>query len=88
MPTPRGPGARGLATRRSGRPPLGGLPGGDPTPTPCRRAGPHLQESGAGLTVSGKSATYSGPLLKQPANDGSNPEPVDAGDGTISATCP
>ncbi len=49
---------------------------------------PDLQTSGAGLTVSGQSATYSGPLLKQPPNDGSNPEPVDAGDGTISATCP
>jgi hypothetical protein len=49
---------------------------------------PDLQANGSGLTVAGQSATYSGPLLKQPPNDGSNPEPVDAGDGTITATCP
>lgn len=39
------------------------------------------------IAVDGQSMSYSGPMLKQPPNDGSNPAPVDAGDGTISATC-
>lgn len=39
------------------------------------------------FAVDGASMSYSGPMLKQPANDGSLPPPVDAGTGTISATC-
>lgn len=40
-----------------------------------------------GIAISGDSMSYSGPLMKQPANDGSNPPPVDVGDGMMSATC-
>lgn len=40
-----------------------------------------------GIAISGDSMSYTGPLMKQPANDGSNPPPVDVGDGTISVTC-
>ncbi len=39
------------------------------------------------FAVDGASMSYVGPMLKQPANDGSNPPPVDVGTGTISATC-
>ncbi len=39
------------------------------------------------FAVDGESMSYSGPMLKQPANDGSLPPPVDVGTGTISATC-
>lgn len=39
------------------------------------------------FAIDGASMSYSGPMLKQPANDGSNPPPVDVGNGTISATC-
>lgn len=39
------------------------------------------------FAVDGTSMSYSGPMLKQPANDGSNPAPVDVGTGTVSATC-
>ena len=39
------------------------------------------------FTVDGSSMSYSGPMLKQPANDGSLPPPVSVGDGTIRATC-
>ena len=42
---------------------------------------------GSRVAVDGDSMSYSGPMLKQPPNDGTNPPPVDAGDGTISATC-
>ena len=47
-----------------------------------------LPANSAGMTVSGDSFSYSGPMLKQLANDGSNPPPVDAGDGVVSLTCP
>jgi len=48
----------------------------------------NLTEHGAaGLAFDGSSMSYSGPMQKQPANDGSNPPPVDAGDGAISVTC-
>lgn len=49
---------------------------------------PDLAANGAGLTIDGNSASYSGPMQKQPANDGSNPPPINVGDGTISVTCP
>lgn len=41
-----------------------------------------------GIAVDGDSMSYSGPMMKQPPNDGSNPPPVDVGNGTISVTCP
>lgn len=47
-----------------------------------------LAEDGSGLAIDGASVSYVGPMLKQPANDGSNPPEVDVGEGTISATCP
>jgi hypothetical protein len=62
----------------------------DPTgePGPIRYT-PDLVENGAsGLAFDGDSMSYSGPMQKQPANDGSQPQPVDVGDGTISVTCP
>jgi hypothetical protein len=40
-----------------------------------------------GIAISGDSMSYSGPMMMQPPNDGSNPEPVGVGDGTISVTC-
>ncbi|MGD2101989.1 MAG: hypothetical protein PVG83_07110 [Acidimicrobiia bacterium] len=40
-----------------------------------------------GIAVDGDSMSYSGPMMKQPPNDGSNPPPVDVGSGTISVTC-
>ncbi|MGD2060495.1 MAG: hypothetical protein PVF87_06500 [Acidimicrobiia bacterium] len=40
-----------------------------------------------GIAIDGDSMSYSGPMMKQPPNDGSNPPPVDVGNGTISATC-
>jgi hypothetical protein len=49
---------------------------------------PDLTENSAGLAFDGDSMSYSGPMQKQPANDGSQPQPVDVGDGTISVTCP
>jgi hypothetical protein len=48
---------------------------------------PDFTEHGDRIGIAGDSMSYSGPLLKQPANDGSNPPPVDAGNGTFSATC-
>jgi hypothetical protein len=39
------------------------------------------------FVVDGDSAMYQGPMLKQPANDGSQPPPVEVGTGTIIATC-
>lgn len=38
--------------------------------------------------IDGASFSYSGPMMKQPPNDGSNPDPVTAGDAVISITCP
>ena len=42
---------------------------------------------GDGISIDGASMSYSGPMMKQPANDGSNPPPVEVGNGTISTTC-
>lgn len=47
-----------------------------------------VPQDGTGLAIEGASVSYVGPMLKQPANDGSNPPQVDVGEGTISATCP
>lgn len=41
-----------------------------------------------GLAFDGKSMSYSGPMKKQPPQDGSNPAAVDVGTGTVSVTCP
>lgn len=49
---------------------------------------PELPANSAGMVVDGDSFSYSGPMMKQPPNDGSNPPPIDAGNGTISITCP
>jgi hypothetical protein len=49
---------------------------------------PDLTVNGNGIAIDGDSMSYSGPMMKQPPNDGSNPEPVDAGSGTFSLTCP
>lgn len=59
-------------------------PGGEPGPIAYY---PLLDEHGDGIAIDGDSMSYSGPMLKQPANDGSLPEPVDAGDGVVSVTC-
>ena len=34
------------------------------------------------------SVSIAGPIQKRPANDGSNPPPVDVGEGTFTFTCP
>jgi hypothetical protein len=47
-----------------------------------------LPANSSGMAVDGESFSYSGPMLKQPANDGTNPPPIDVGNGTISITCP
>lgn len=39
------------------------------------------------FVIDGDSAMYQGPMLKQPANDGSQPPPVEVGTGTVIATC-
>jgi hypothetical protein len=49
---------------------------------------PDLTAHGDRVVVDGVSMAYTGPMRKQPANDGSNPPAVDVGDGTISITCP
>ncbi len=49
---------------------------------------PDLAAHGDLLTIDGNSASYSGPMQKQPPNDGSNPPPVEVGAGIISVTCP
>lgn len=49
---------------------------------------PELPANSAGMVVDGDSFSYFGPMMKQPPNDGSNPPPVDVGDGTVSITCP
>jgi hypothetical protein len=49
---------------------------------------PDLEANADGVVIDGDSFSYSGPMLKQPANDGSNPPPVDVGEGTFSVTCP
>ena len=48
---------------------------------------PDLAVNGDGVAIDGDSMSYTGPMQKQPPNDGSNPPPVPAGDGTISLTC-
>lgn len=48
---------------------------------------PDLAAHGDAVAVDGTSMSYSGPMQKQPANDGSNPAPIGVGDGTISVTC-
>jgi hypothetical protein len=42
----------------------------------------------AEVAVDGSSVSISGPFQKQPPNDGSNPPPVDVGEGFFSFTCP
>jgi hypothetical protein len=49
---------------------------------------PDLAVNGSGVAIDGNSMSYSGPMLKQPPNDGNNPDPVEAGTGTFSVTCP
>ncbi len=52
---------------------------------PAPAEGATLEEGS--VAVEGSSMSYSGPMLMQPPNDGSNPPPVEVGDGTISASC-
>jgi hypothetical protein len=50
---------------------------------------PDLAVNGDRLAIDGQSLSYAGPMLMQPSNeDGTIPEPVDVGEGTISLTCP
>lgn len=42
----------------------------------------------AAFAFDGNSMSYSGPMQKTPPNDGSNPPPIDVGEGTITITCP
>ncbi len=49
---------------------------------------PDLAANSDKLVIDGDSLSYSGPMRKQPRNDGSNPPPIDVGDGLISITCP
>ena len=51
------------------------------------KVGDGLFIDGSYIAVDGDSMSYSGPMEKKPANDGTNPPAVDVGDGTISATC-
>lgn len=60
-------------------------PEGEPGPVTYY---PDLQTDGDRISIDGSSMSYSGPMLKQPPNDGTNPPPVDAGEGTFSVTCP
>ena len=46
-----------------------------------------MAEHGDQLKIDGNSLTYSGPWMMRPPNDGSNPPPVAAGEGTLSVTC-
>jgi hypothetical protein len=48
---------------------------------------PDLAANGDAVAIDGNSMSYSGPMQKQPPNDGSNPPPIDIGNGTISVTC-
>ncbi len=48
---------------------------------------PDLAAHGDRIAIDGDSVSYVGPMQKQPPNDGTNPPPVDIGDGAISATC-
>lgn len=70
---------------------LGGLdlrignPDGEPGPIAYF---PELPKHSDGMAVNGDSFSYSGPMLKQLPNDGTNPLPVDVGDGIVTLTCP
>ena len=81
----------GGGANRTGDDWIGGLdlrvanPVGEPGPITYFN---ELPMNSAGMAVNGASFSYSGPMLKQLANDGSNPLPVDVGDGVISLTCP
>ena len=44
--------------------------------------------SDAAFAFDGNSMSYSGPMQKTPRNDGSNPPPIDVGEGTVTITCP
>jgi hypothetical protein len=46
-----------------------------------------LAEHGDQLEINGNALAYSGPWMMRPPNDGSNPPPVEAGEGTLSVTC-
>lgn len=46
-----------------------------------------LTEQGDHLVIDGSSLSYSGPWMMRPPNDGTNPPPVDIGEGTLSVTC-
>ena len=59
-------------------------PAGEPGPISYF---PDLAAHGDGISIDGDSMSYVGPMQKRPANDGTNPPPVDVGEGTISATC-
>lgn len=48
---------------------------------------PDLAGDGASVVVEGSSMSLVAPFMKQPPQDGSNPAPVDVGEGTISVTC-
>lgn len=41
----------------------------------------------SGIAIDGDAISYSGPMLRRPPNDGTNPPPEAVGDGTISVTC-
>ncbi len=49
---------------------------------------PEFPANSGGVTIDGDSFSYTGPMQKQPANDGSTPPPIDVGDGLITVTCP
>lgn len=48
---------------------------------------PEMGAMDAGVAIDGDSFSYSGPMLKRPPNDGSNPPDEEVGSGTISVTC-
>lgn len=48
---------------------------------------PNLTDNSDRVSVDGNSMSFVGPFMKQPPQDGSNPTPVDVGEGTISVTC-
>lgn len=49
---------------------------------------PTFPDHSDGVAVDGGSFSYTGPMKKQPPNDGTNPLPVDVGDGLVTVTCP
>ena len=59
-------------------------PAGEPGPISYF---PDLAAHGDAIVIDGDSMSFVGPMQKQPANDGTNPPPVEVGEGTISATC-